>query len=198
MIYPNTQPSGVVGGGQGDNRRKLQQMLSKLGAAPLFGGSGRSASVASLPSIGAPALNFNPFLKMLAGRPGETFNDLPAGLSGAVAAGIQNGPPPSAPGFQGAAVGAAAGQNAIGMNNPGGGQQNLSTGYGHYNDRFQPAGTAPSSQAPTYDPIGAPALLGAGIGAAAGTQPQASNLNPLSNASLYHTLLQLQMYGMDR
>lgn len=195
MIYPNTQPSGVVGG-NGDNRQKLAKMLSQLGAAPLFGSSGRSASVASLPSIGAPALSYNPFLKMLAGRPGETFNQLPQGISGALAAGIQNGPQngylgSSIPTTGGAGAGASAptpasvGVPAGQAQSQAAPSQNLSVGYSHFNDLGPGAAANPGAYAPgpqNTTPAGSgPAGYGIGLG------------NPL-----YHTLLQLAMYGQDR
>lgn len=198
MIYPNTQPSGVVGG-TGDNRQKLAKMLSQLGAAPLFGSSGRSASVASLPSIGAPSLSFNPFLKMLAGRPGETFAQLPQGISGALAAGIQNGP---MNGYLGSSIptsgGGASAPTPAGLGAPSA-QQNLSTGYGHFNDTSGAALNVSTS---------APSVPAAGQWALADNLAQQSlNANPTSGPAsagiglgnpLYHTLLQLAMYGQDR
>lgn len=185
MIYPNTQPSGIVGGGD-DNRKRLQQMLSKLGAAPLFGSSGKSASVQSLPSVGAPALSFNPFLKMLAGRPGETFQQLPQGISGALAAGVQNGP---TNGYLGSSIPTTGGQGAsapapasLGVPSSQPSQQQSdpfagNNGFGGFNDSI--AGAHPASG-------GAP------------LSPQQGGLGVGINNPLYHTLLQLAMYGQDR
>lgn len=199
MIYPNTQPSGIVGG-QDDNKRKLQQMLSKLGAAPLFGSSGRSASVASLPAVGQPSLNFNPFLKMLAGRPGETFSQLPVGISGALAAGIQNGPSngylgssvPTTGGASGAGVGVT--PAPVGAPSPSASPaptanpfdtmltQSSGGGFGHYNDKA----------------AGAPVTASSGLSAGNANLRQAAELGITANNPLYHTLLQLAMYGADR
>lgn len=128
MQYPGSVQAGAgMGNGVDEDAKKrlIQQLAKRAGALPLFGGRGRSAN--DLPSVGAPAINFNPFLKMLADRPSENF-----GLQNNP--NIQNGPPPiqgggapgdpNSPGFSGGASQAPAGQ---------GGQDN-SGGFGHYND----------------------------------------------------------------
>lgn len=93
MQYPGTSSNFMTGADDGDTKKKLVDMLSqRLQAAPSFGGAGRSTS--DLPQVGSPAISYNPFLAMLAGRPGETFNNLPQGISSALAGGIQAGPGP--------------------------------------------------------------------------------------------------------
>lgn len=180
MIYPNTQPSGVVGGNSGqDNKRRLQQLLSKTGALPLFGSSGKSASVASLPNVGAPALSFNPFLKMLAGHPGETLANLPANnpLGGFVGS--------SVPTTSGAASQGVAAPAAQASANP---FDNASQSYAptsHFNDSYDPSGGGP--QVGVYAPQTSPQTPAAALAAQGIT----------SSSPLYHTLLQLAMYGYD-
>lgn len=184
MIYPNTQPSGVLGGGGQDNKKRLQQLLSRTGAFPLFGGVGRSASVEDLPTVGAPSLSFNPFLKMLAGRPGENFDNLPQGVAGGFAGGLPpgiqsiqgnpgnpNAPQPGQQGFSGAPAASPSG-------NPF--DNSYAGSLGHFNDTR--AGAAPvPAQVPGMNSQAPPTGVPVGI-----------------NNPLYHTLLQLAMYGQDR
>lgn len=195
MLYPNTQPSGVVGGGQ-DNKKRLQQLLSRTGAAPLFGSSGRSASVSTLPAAGASPLSFNPFLKMLQGHPGETLDSLPTNnpLAGFVGSSVPtSSDPPSSGGAPGpdyspapgggyvpapAAMQQAPQQVAQAQSNPfDAGGYAASTG--HYNDTYAPPGSTPAASQPQ------PATATSGLGL----------VNP-SNP-FYHTLMQLALYGLD-
>lgn len=166
--------------GSDDNKKKLVDMLTRhLQAAPLFGGTGKGSS--DLPQVGAPSISFNPFLKMLAGRPGETFNDLPSGIDQSVASGIQGGIGP----VQG---GSASGDPGVFGSNGGVSQPAMSGGYtntvtngiGHdygVNVPYSMNNTPTSSPAP--------------VQATGGTSIPVSTTNPL-----YHTLL--WMLGTDR
>lgn len=182
MLYPNTQPSGVVGGS--DNKKRLQQLLSNNGAAPLFSSSGRSASVASLPSVGGPALSFNPFLKMLAGHPGETLDSLPTNspLSGFVGSSV-----PTTSGSANSGVAAPQSPSGpIGSFQQANPFDNADAGYtpgGHYND--------------TYAPPGSPMLINTFGNGGGQASMGPSGIGLSSSSPLYHTLLQLAMYGMD-
>lgn len=228
MIYPGTQDNFLGGAGAGgdDNKKKLVDMLSRrLQAAPLFGGTGRGSS--DLPQVGAPNITFNPFLKMLAGRPGETFNDLPEGIDQAIAAGVQQGGGPmqggGAPGdpnnagFVGSSVPTTAPSSVSSPNpaataNPYGGR----VGGGGVGSHDFGQGTSPmgapqaSAQAgltshpffDTYVPPGGTAPPISAFGNVGGGTTQAGQdpfgLGVSSNNPMYHTLLQMMLLGYDR
>jgi hypothetical protein len=180
MLYPNTQSSGVVGGQ--DNKKRLQQLLSRTGAAPLFGSSGRSASVETLPNVGAPALSFNPFLKMLAGHPNETMDSLP------------NNNPLS--GFVGSSVPTTTDSPANG------GAQPMDSGAADPGPGYSPAPNG--GYVPSQGPFGnnfVP-INDSGQGWTGSSQPQAASgptgLGLSPSNPFYHTLMQLAMYGLDQ
>lgn len=104
MIYPGTANGGgySMGGGSDDleeRKRKLVERLIQQGAAnqtgltglrslPLFGGRGRGST--DLPNAALPALTFNPFLAMAAGRATEAFQ-APNGVTAQALAQAQAG-----------------------------------------------------------------------------------------------------------
>jgi hypothetical protein len=104
MIYPGTESTGgySMGGSPDDleeRKRKLVERLLQQGAAnqtglsglrslPLFGGRGRGSTDA--PNAALPALTFNPFLAMAAGRGAENFQ-APNGITAQALAQAQAG-----------------------------------------------------------------------------------------------------------
>lgn len=209
MIYPGTQGSFSVGQGNGggDAKKRLIELLSRnqrSGALPLFGGRGRGAN--DLPAVGAPAIGFNPFLKMLAGRPGENF-----GIQGNQ--GIQNGPGPvqggGAPGdpnnqgYDGSSVptqgtsgvGAGIAPDPSGLGQPDPGAQDGYTG-GHLNPGSpQPGGVATVNPAQLTG--GNIAGLAGGFGQQTGATGFAA-LDPATQLFLLHLQGGLAGYNQDR
>jgi hypothetical protein len=196
MIYPGTQDA-MDGGVAGDQKKRLIAMMAKRGtrALPLFGGQGRNAN--DLPSVGAPAIGFNPFLKMLAGRPGENFGSLNN-------PGIQNGPGPVQ---GGGAPGDPNNQGFMGSTSPGQNQAQAPLGTmsnvdptqytgGHYNEGpSQIPGNAP------FQPQQAPQIAGGVQDTPGSFQSVGSSiqgLDPATQLFMLHLMGGLGGYNQDR